>query len=138
MKKIFILLTCVSILGVGCTVNKKNFAENKTEFGNPKDIQIKQVQEELMKRMVINPIEFSCNQKLCLITEASRKLSGLDPSNSTCIWTVVGGSAQVPIHMVTERGIHMIDSYSADSVLCQNETGEVFFGDSATEIMPKN
>lgn len=136
MRRVLPTLLLLSLFGFGCVNDVPTLKEKDSEKELRENAQLNVAQKEMTQNVKIRPIEFSCSNKICLITEVARKWAGMDPSNSTCIWTIVGGSAQIPIHEVTSRGIHQVESYSADSILCQNETGEIFFGNSETKVVP--
>lgn len=103
----------------------------------PSNELIQKVSVPIRNNITVNPIEFGCDNTMCNIPQTSLGWSGLDPSNSTCIWTKVGGSSAIPSHEVTEHGIHIINNdQTIDSVLCQNYDGKIFWGDKNTKIVP--
>ncbi len=103
----------------------------------PSNELMRKASDFIRNNITINPIEFSCSDTSCNIPQTSLGWSGLDPSNSTCVWTKIGGNAAIPSHEVTENGMHIIkNDQTIDSVLCQNFDGKIFWGDSKTKIIP--
>lgn len=102
---------------------------------------IEKAQNEINKAVNLKPIEFSCNERFgCNIPRTSLGWSGLDASNSTCIWTTICGSGAIPDHIVTTNGSHSLSSEQVcagvDSVLCQNFSGQIYYGEEDTKIVP--
>ncbi len=116
----------------------------KIDKARSEDDLFQRATEEINRKIKLKPLEFSCDnqhpQAGCAITEVSRKWAGLDPSNSTCIWSTNCGNGAIPHRYVTENGLHTLDANQVcngvDSIICQNESGEIFYGDGATKIVP--